>query len=58
MARFQPSEQVRNTVSDLIRREKDGALSPEEVAELNRYLELEHLMRLAKARAHRHLGHE
>jgi hypothetical protein len=46
---FRPSEKVR--VEDLIYREKTTGLSPDETAELNRYLQLEHLMRLTKARA-------
>ncbi len=48
---FQPSEQTRAKVSDLIRRQKSAALSPDEASELNCYLQLEHIMRLAKARA-------
>jgi hypothetical protein len=48
---FQPSEQAKATVADLIRREKTSGLSPEETAQLNHYLEIEHIMRLAKARA-------
>ena len=39
-------------VSDLIHREKTVGLSPEETAELDDYLTLEHLGRLAKARLH------
>jgi hypothetical protein len=39
-------------------REKEGQLAPEERAELDRYLQLEHLMRLAKARARDFLPHE
>lgn len=48
---FRPSEAVRTRVADLLEREKTSGLSPEETSELNRYAELEHLMRLAKARA-------
>jgi hypothetical protein len=33
-------------------REKEGNLSPNEKSELDHYLQLEHLKRLAKARAH------
>lgn len=48
---FRPSPKSRQRVMDLIAREKTNGLSPEETAELNDYLQLEHLMRLAKARA-------
>ena len=52
---YQPSSAVRARVADLIGREKDAGLSPEETSELRHYLQLEHLMRLAKARARAHL---
>ena len=48
---FQPSEATKERVADLIRREKTTGLSPDEVAELNQCMQIEHLMRLAKARA-------
>jgi hypothetical protein len=54
---FQPSDAAKARVADLIQREKTTGLSPEETAELDHYLQLEHLMRLAKARARTHLGH-
>ena len=53
---FQPSAGVRDRLADLIEREKTGSLSPEEASELNHYLQIEHLMRLVKARARQH-GH-
>ena len=52
---FQPSETTKERVAELIYREKTTGLSPQEASELNHYLQLEHLMRLAKARAQRHL---
>ncbi len=52
---FRPSEQTRAHVADLIQRQKTGALSPDETAELNQFLHIEHLMRLAKARARQRL---
>ena len=54
---FQPSDPVKTRVGDLISREKTTGLSSEETDELNNYLQLEHLLRLAKARAHAHLSH-
>jgi len=55
---FQPSQEVKDRVADLIHREKTTGLSPEDASELNQYLQLEHLMRLAKARARAHLADE
>ena len=56
---FKPSETARERVWDLIEREKTaGGISPEEKAELEHYMEVEHLMRLAKARARQLLAHE
>jgi len=55
---FQPSDEVKARVEDLIQREKSTGLSPEETSELTQYLQLEHLMRLAKARARAHLTDE
>lgn len=52
---FRPSEETKTHVGDLIRRQKTGSLSPDETAELNHYLQIEHLMRLAKARARQRL---
>ena len=55
---FRPSAEAKARVADLIHREKTTGLSAEETAELHHYLQLEHLMRLAKARARAHLPHE
>ena len=51
---FRPSEIARQRVWDLVAREKAGALSREEASELEHYLQLEHIMRLVKARAQRY----
>jgi hypothetical protein len=48
---FRPSEAARARVADLIAREKGGSLSADEQSELDHYLQIEHLLRLAKARA-------
>jgi hypothetical protein len=55
---FQPSDAAKARVADLIHREKTTGLSPEETAELDHYLQLEHVMRLAKARARTYLAQE
>ena len=48
---FQPSEEAKQRVAHLIEREKSVTLTADEKSELDHYLQLEHLMRLAKARA-------
>jgi hypothetical protein len=55
---FQPSAEAKARVADLIRREKNEGLTPEETDELDHYMQLEHLMRLAKARARAYLAIE
>jgi len=52
---FRPSEAAKQRVAELIQREKSEGLTAEEQVELEHYLQLEHLMRLAKARARRYL---
>ncbi len=56
VAAFQPSEEAKARVAELIAREKSTGLSPDETGELEHYLQLEHLMRLAKARARAYLA--
>ncbi len=51
---FRPSEEARQRVWDLVARQKKEGLSEEETSELEHYLQLEHLMRMAKARAQRY----
>jgi hypothetical protein len=55
---FHPSEAAQHRVADLLEREKEGGLSAAEKSELDHYLQLEHLMRLAKARARDFLPNE
>lgn len=55
---FQPSSTVKERVADLIYQEKTVGISPEEKAELDHYMQLEHLMRLAKARARQYIANE
>ena len=50
-AHFQTTEKVRERVWDLVRREKNEGLTEKETAELDTYGQLEHIMRLAKAKA-------
>lgn len=55
---FRPSPEAKSRVDYLVARKKAAQLAPEEVFELEDYLELEHLLRLAKARARRLQGSE
>jgi glutamate synthase domain-containing protein 3 len=48
---FQPSETAQKRLESLLRQHRESTLSPEEQEELEHYLLLEHLFRLAKARA-------
>ena len=53
---FRPSAAAKQRVADLIQREKGSGLTLEEQAELEHYLQLEHLMRLAKTQAQHYLS--
>ena len=55
---FRPSAEAQQRVADLIEREKADTLSPEEEAELDHFLELEHILRMAKARARQILSRD
>jgi len=55
---FRPSAEAQRRVADLIEREKADTLSPEEEAELDHFLELEHILRMAKARARQILSRD
>jgi len=56
VSEFQPSEAAKSRVVELIARAKSGALTEEEASELEQYQQLEHIMRLAKARAKQYLS--
>ena len=51
VAALRPSEAAKARVAELIDLEQTSVLSNEERLELKHYLQLEHLVRLAKARA-------
>jgi hypothetical protein len=57
-AEARPSDAARERVCELLRCEKSESLSVEDAAELGEYLEVEHMMRLAKARARQQQPHE
>lgn len=48
---FRPSPEAQRRLADLIEIEKTGTLSPEQRAEVDHFTELEHILRMAKARA-------
>ena len=48
---FRPSAKMQERVSMLIFKEKNASLTHAEKSELDNYLVIEHLMRMAKARA-------
>lgn len=52
---FKASETTKKRVFDLIDKSKNSELTDKEQAELDHYLLLEHLMRLAKIRAYQML---
>lgn len=58
VARFEASSEAKKRVADLIHREKGGELTPEETSELDHCLKIEHLMRLARARARALCSHD
>jgi hypothetical protein len=51
---FRPSNDVQRRVEELVERSKDGSISAEDQSELEDYLQLEHIMTMAKARARQH----
>jgi hypothetical protein len=55
VARFQPSEHAVARVRTLVEREKNGSITDAETRELEQASQLEHLMRLAKAKARQYL---
>lgn len=52
---FRASDENQRRVADLLDRAKSDSLTPQETTELDHYLQFEHLVRLAKARAHLYL---
>lgn len=55
VAAFRPSDGVQRRVAELVERSKDGTASAEEQSELEDYLQLEHIMIMAKVQARRHM---
>jgi hypothetical protein len=55
---FRPSALAEARVSDLIERERQGTVSAADKSELDRYMTLEHILRMAKIRAREILANE
>jgi hypothetical protein len=55
---FRPSQKAAQRVEELVGKSKEGTLSHEEQSELEDYLQLEHILILAKARARKHTALE
>lgn len=53
---FAPSESTREQVASLIQRQKTTGLDADETAELDQFLQLEHVLRMAKARARQRMA--
>jgi hypothetical protein len=58
VASFRLSDAMNTRAEFLVQREKTGELTAEERSELDHFVELEHIMRLAKARARQRPAHE
>ncbi len=53
---FKPSEKLQERARELIFKEKEGSIIPEEQHELDQILFFDHIMRLIKARARHYLS--
>jgi hypothetical protein len=51
IANFRPSAEAQQRVAELIEKERESQLTSEESAELAHFIELEHILRVAKAKA-------
>lgn len=51
VADYRPSREAQERVAELVEREKEGNLSAEEKSEMDHFMDLEHILRMAKARA-------
>ncbi len=58
VANFRPSPEAQRRITDLLEREREQHLSPGEKAELDHFMELEHILRMAKAKARQILSRD
>jgi len=54
--RFHASKPAQERLEELLEKNKEGELNPSEVQELEKYMVVEHIVRLAKARARQRLA--
>ena len=52
---YKPSSTLQQKFSDLLYKSKNATLTEKEALEFNYFLQLEHIIRMAKARARKHL---
>ncbi len=52
---YEPSEKAQQRVDDLVWALKNDSISPDERAELNHHVELEHITQMAKAKARQYV---
>jgi hypothetical protein len=57
LLQFKPSDQARERVFALVEKEKTTGLSEDEKSELDLCMQVEHLMRMAKAKAQLRVSH-
>ncbi|WP_341528280.1 hypothetical protein WKK05_02690 [Nostoc sp. UHCC 0302] len=58
VVKFQLSDTAKERLEYLVYQHKTGELTPEEKKELDHFLTLEHIMRLAKAKAYQYIRAE
>ena len=58
VANFHPSAEAQQRIAHLLECEREQRLSPEEKAELDHFMELEHILRMAKAKARQILSRD
>jgi hypothetical protein len=51
VANFRPSQEAQQRLSELLERERESLLTSEESSELAHFMKLEHILRMAKAKA-------
>lgn len=56
--KFKLSEAAQERLEDLVYTHEIGRLTPEETKELDYFVSLEHIMTLAKARAHKYISNK
>ena len=52
---YKPSDKAQQRVDELVWALKNDTIDPDERAELNHHVELEHIIRMAKAKARQHV---